>query len=268
MIKRSSQGPHQYGRKVCIFCGNTPTTGEHVWPKWARDLFPSSSHYAHWAMTGRWSSPIVSRDKNLLRQGSVKGLKVHRLCATCNGAWRGRAESDLKPLLTRLFNGDPIVLTETLQNVLTEYLTAKVLTLDWVDGTPVTDLEISHAFYAERRPPPGFKLYIFNCLEGNWRAQYRGFGCILHHSESESDEAANTPNTKSFAIGFGNLFVFAIISLEVDIDPNFGPDNNVRLWPNLRRTAVWPPRFPIDSKMAEGIAVTLDRAFNFPATGV
>jgi hypothetical protein len=227
-------------------------------------LFPNSTHYARWAVKGKHSSRIVSRVKDHLRQGSVKTLKVERLCAACNSVWRGQAENNLKPLLTALFNGNPLLLTEERQQALAEYLTAKILTLDWMDGIPVTSLDICHAFYAERKAPPGYRLHIFNCFEGRWRSQFRGFGCILYHEERASNEPLETPNTKAFAIGFGNLFAYAVISLEVDLKPNFGADSSFRLWPDSQGATFWPPRYPINSDEAERIAVSLDQAFGFP----
>jgi hypothetical protein len=260
-VEKSSKAGYVHGRKVCIFCGSTPTTREHIWADWARGLLPESSGYQQWVFKGRRGSKVLSREKMYNRQGAVRTLTVKRLCEPCNSLWRGKEEERLKPLLTDLFNGAQIALTQRNQEELTEYLTAKILTIDWLDGDPITNLGTSADFYESRLAPPGFTLHIFNCYEGRWRAQFRAFACELKVDES-GDSKVGPPNTKAFAVGFGNLFVFAIIAMgEFHPEPDFDAAHAIQLWPNPKRAALWPPRIPLTSEGADTVALTLDRFF-------
>lgn len=154
--------------------------------------------------------------------------------------------------------GDPAIVSVMMQRNLVEYLTYKIMVLDWTDESPVLGEEHHRAFYKDRTMPPGIVIHLFNCFEGIWRIAFRSVYIGISDEEEVSPDIPQ--NAKSFAVGFGNLFVFATLSTEVDLNTEFGsPDASRRLWPASGGIMFWPPRFPIDSGQAEFIANTFSR---------
>jgi hypothetical protein len=80
----------------------------------------------------------------------------------------------------------------------------------------------------------------------------------LYRSDENPEEGVRA-NTKSFAIGMGNLFAFAIFSSKANVEFNFNEKQCLKLWPSNSGKVAWPLRFPISSQQAEFIAVSLER---------
>lgn len=165
--------PFQYGRNVCIFCGSTPTTQEHIWARWAHPFFPSSPQYNDFIRRGVRNSEVLSRVRDYNRTGSVKSLKSKLLCKACNGIWLGNTfEDGLKQELTKLFTGQKLVMGPEIIDAVTAYLVAKLLILDWKDREPITSFVDTRAFYEERTMPPRLALFMFNCINGDWQSAF------------------------------------------------------------------------------------------------
>jgi hypothetical protein len=67
------------------------------------------------------------------------------------------------------------------------------------------------------------------------------------------------PNSKSFAVGIGELFVFAVLSSEIDLDTEFDAAVSTQLWPFKPKIMIWPPRFPINGGQARYVSGILKR---------
>lgn len=257
-MDKTLKKPHKYGRKVCIFCGRTPTTNEHIWPRWAADLLPKSIGHKRFILDGNRGAETLKIPKQLHRQGSVSTVRIERVCKGCNSGWMSAFEDGIKPLLTQMINGEISILDDKHLAILTTYLTYKLMVLDWADGDPVLPSSANHAFHDERTMPPLTSIQIANCYEGRWRNAFRSYFCAV--SLPEDYIGPDQPrNLKSIALGIGNLFVFAIFSTQVDIKANFDDWQVIRLWPPTGRGHSWPPIYPISSQEAENIAVTVEK---------
>jgi hypothetical protein len=263
MIKRPKV-PYAKGRKICIFCGATPITGEHVWPQWAHPIIPNAYGHARFEVHGNKRQQRQYETSRTERQGAVHKVKIRRACFPCNTGWMSRAEVRVRPFLEPMINGASITLTVEEQAHLAEYLTYKILILDWINEHPLLPIKHGHDFHKNRTKPPNLKIYLCNCMEGDWRSQFRSYELPLYPVEDFPGPDA-PPTTKSFAIGIGNLFVFAITSFQADINTTFNSDSVINLWPLSGRTTHWPPQFPITSDQAEFIAHALWRFKGTPS---
>ncbi|MES2904055.1 MAG: hypothetical protein V4696_07705 [Pseudomonadota bacterium] len=262
-MAKAPKVPFKYGRKVCVFCGGTPITEEHVWPQWAHHLLPASVYHGRFIATGRKSQPLTIK-KNYDRQGAVTTFRVPRVCGPCNSGWMGDYEIAVRPFLEPMMRGAAVMLFEAQQKALTEYITYKAIVLDWADEEPLTTPEIGAAFLTDRTIPKGLIIYLFDCFEGDWRAAFRSHFVGLA-PEAKFVGSHMPKNTKSLAIGFGSLFVFAMFTpAQFDLNIEFDPPPAVRLWPSADSIISWPPPVPITSKQAEFIATTLARVDDAP----
>jgi len=253
--------PFAKGRKFCVFCGAPADSEEHIMPRWAKHLFPPSSHHERWVLTGRHSTGVRVQ-KRYERQGSVHTLRIKRVCRPCNSGWMGTFEEDVRPFLERMISGDRTFVSEGAQAKLAQYLSYKMLVLDWLDWDSILPPQFGHDFYDNKCVPGGTSIWIFNCFEGRWQGAVRTEAVGLSLVENWHPGLAK--NTKSFAVGFGYLFVFAVMSAETDLNVEFDAPSGVRLWPPLGKHIVWPPRYPIDSGQAEYIASILQRVGDAP----
>lgn len=172
-------------------------------------------------------------------------------------------EQAVKSVVGRMMIGKRVMLAPVSARSLAEYLVYKAMLLDWSDDEPILPPLANHRFYKDREIPPLTSIHLFHCFEGDWRSAMRShsFGVCRPEEFSGPDMPKNT---KSFAIGLGDLFVLLTFSTQLDLDMEFNRDVSVRLWPPSDTVFNWPPRFPVTSRQAEFIACTTERLQDHP----
>lgn len=78
------------GQRVCIFCGRSANSREHLLPDWLQKLFPSDGLAVHFRQIG---DVKTSWEKKRFSE------KTKRVCADCNLGWMSRLEEVAKPIL-------------------------------------------------------------------------------------------------------------------------------------------------------------------------
>jgi hypothetical protein len=248
--------PYAKGRKLCIFCGAPADSEEHIMPKWAHPLLPPATAHRRFAGVRRIESGIMSHDKFYRRQGPTYTMRIPRVCTICNNTWMSDFEQSVRPALERMILGKRTFLPLEMRERLARYLTYKMLLLDYLTEETVVPPEWAHSFYQTREIPDGVFIWLFNCIEGEWRSNIWTYGCCF----ARQDEAVpQSRNTKSFALGLGDLFVYAILTTKFDLNMKFDPLASEKLWPYEPKLMMWPPYRPIVSSDAARIAVTLAR---------
>lgn len=105
-------------KRRCVFCGGTPVSAEHVWPRWLRASEEGAKFYAqhqgadtdapHFVMSSSVTMdaegvPVVALTPvHRGRRVSPMSLTVSVPCRQCNNGWMGVLESRAKPVLERL----------------------------------------------------------------------------------------------------------------------------------------------------------------------
>jgi hypothetical protein len=176
----------------------------------------------------------------------------------------GDFEEAVRPAFERMIRGESTFLPLEMRQALAKYLTYKMLLLDWIDRDPALPAEWGHEFYKNRTIPEGTKIWLFRCIEGKWLTDIHTYGCGLT-LDDDPDALSELPiNTKSFAVGFGELLVFAVLSSQVDLNIDFDPMVSAKLWPFEPKLMRWPPRAPLGSDQAEFISTSLWRVGESP----
>ena len=248
--------PYAKGRKFCIFCGSPADSAEHIWPDWAKHILPPSYGHRRFILHGRRSTGVRVK-KGYQRQGAVHSVRIKRVCGKCNSTWMSAYEERVRFHLERMIQGKRAFLDAEARQTLAEYLTYKLMVVDWIDESPVLPAEIPAAFYRSRQMPEFLTIWLFNCVEGGWRGALHTEAFGIDRIEVWHPDLP--VNTKGFAIGFGDLFVYAAISTKLDLELEFEGGAGFRLWPPEDYLLTWPLRVPITSKDAHFVATALQR---------
>lgn len=87
--------------RMCVFCGGTPITREHVWPRWARTLWADEGHLPHFQQ-------VVQDDREDVERAwrrEACSTTVAAVCQQCNNGWMADLEQCVKPMLDPMLRG-------------------------------------------------------------------------------------------------------------------------------------------------------------------
>jgi hypothetical protein len=82
----------------CIFCGSTPTTKEHVFPRWLNRYLSSQHQQLEQARYGEGAFDIT-------RQSVGLDFTVRKVCDSCNSGWMSSLESEMINILHPIISG-------------------------------------------------------------------------------------------------------------------------------------------------------------------
>ena len=100
-------------RKVgCIFCGGSPTTKEHIFPKWASEVLKEDPRGLH-----------LPFGLSLVRDGverTWEGAKeinytANCVCRNCNEGWMNEVEERARAFVAQMIRGDRVWLSRPAQ---------------------------------------------------------------------------------------------------------------------------------------------------------
>lgn len=150
--------------RVCIFCGGTPLTREHLHGRWAgrfadreqRNIFQRSDREGEPPQPGdmrRWKARAYDRHARVV-------------CKACNGGWMSDLETAVSSLLDpEALDGRPLDPKE--QALLATWAMKTALTMDAAQSPDdrVIPIEVARRFGHDRRLPDGVQV---------WMASYTG----------------------------------------------------------------------------------------------
>lgn len=219
-------------RRSCLFCGGTPVSTEHIWPKWFRDALPSLSIHA-----GRMSGEkYTSRWRTNRVDHTVK-----RFCEDCNTTWMSEIVGDSSVLLkTMIQKHRTISLTPADQRVLARFAYLVVLTSEFAtrdENTTPIPTEAYAAFYQTKDPPSDIVIRT---------AAYMGDHYLANVRRLELTSKEGAPPYKFYLTTYvmgGAVFQTLGPISKVDFLPaRKGPNYFLaRIWPVLTETLPWPP---------------------------
>jgi hypothetical protein len=138
---------------VCAFCGASPTTREHILPRWLQKYFPDK------VLEHSRSSGGVS--VNVWDAGAFTATS-RIACASCNNGWMSRLERHAEPFVSALALGHRISLDPFLQPIVATwaYKTALVFeTAQATDSARLSEKEYVD-FGSAMLPPPEASIYV------------------------------------------------------------------------------------------------------------
>lgn len=154
-------------RRVCAFCGrdDVKISNEHVWPNWARKLFPPEPS----TMLGARDRTQAMGTVNFRIAPDDMGLKVNAVCRVdCNNGWMRELENRVEPLLTApIRDGEAATFSQDQRRTLATWTLKTAMALEFTAlETPFFTAEERDAL--RRTGSPGGISYVV------WTTRYVG----------------------------------------------------------------------------------------------
>jgi hypothetical protein len=210
--------------KVCIFCGATPLSKEHLWSEWTYRILPKikgGSHARGVIQTANSSPKIKGIRQIKTYQGQVNTIQVRAVCASkkgstnslgkvgCNNGWMNEQEQAVKPILSPLILDQSIIMDQHKQAILANWVATKLMVAEFENSADlVSTQEERDIVFKNRCPPPGWKIWI-GCQTGKqWRT---GYGRHASTVDLLEDGVPPPPikNTQLVTMGIGHLLIHA-----------------------------------------------------------
>lgn len=162
------------GKRVCVICGGTPLTNEHVIPQWlAEPLGAKDQEVTH----AYESPPSMGAPR---REWATTGvdLKVKRVCAECNNGWMNDLERGVQPFLGNLVRGRIAMLGPSRRAVLVRWLLKTIAMQQLAEPTDAQIVPSDLAHEARDCNPPSNRFQVWaagNDFEAGVALGVRGF---------------------------------------------------------------------------------------------
>jgi hypothetical protein len=232
----------------CIFCGNSPTTQEHVWPDWMRTLFSRTSHDKRFEILRGADGGVINR---LHRSGLTIKKQIKCVCKPCNNGWMALLEQELKPTFLRLFYGRSCVISVGEQRLLARWLTMKMFVIEFDESSrSAVPQEIRTRFYKRRYIPRWTNISLFRVVDDIWEA------ALERHSIGQESPLDHIDLTRhqTITMGMGRL----LFHLQYSVVPRsympFHRSVTYKIWPYPKRAVTWPPRLALKGRHASFVA--------------
>jgi hypothetical protein len=235
-------------QRKCIFCGEGGTPGnkmseEHIWPEWMHpSLLPHISSTNTTAGRFRMRlSGVITESKT--RQGRIFTKRYKLVCQNCNSRWMSGLETDVKPILLPLLEGDRFVLLRKNRRILSSWLALKLMLTECIDPSDaVLTQSEREAFRLKKEIPCIIKIWIGTHNAPNWYSEYSHQTLLGNYGSVPAAAAecgGNLKNMQVTALGIGHIFALFYVSRIREIQMK--PHGRIRsLWPIHQAALVWP----------------------------
>ena len=215
-----------------------------------------------------WSLAILGALEPVISTQQFEAIKVRVVCKSCNNGWMGSLESEAKPTLKRILDGDSFEVTHTQQASLARWVTTKVVVSEhaardrWV--TPALD---RMSLAQDGIVPDSFAIFI-GTHKTKADSGWVRISQILAASEQGPDPALKEEphNVQTVAWICGPLFVFVFCIREKAIDAAtfFNTPDMIQLYPHIEGKIQWPPIQHVHRRTMSLLAYALDDMKNLP----
>jgi hypothetical protein len=236
----------------CVFCGRSPDTKEHIFPRWLDRYLPNGRRQElEQARYGTGGYDITRSSVGL-------DFTVRKVCARCNGGWMSALEADsidvLDPLITRL---DLRLVSLQHQRQIAVWAVKTAMMLDQTQPVPLLPQPQLARMRTHRAIPGGTRVWIGACDEL--------FPLVTSHTAQMELEKLDEP-AAAWPAGFyapmkiGHLCLYVYFSGADVVVQHPYRMAIARIWPRRGSSLPWPPPVrPTDGDSFESFADTLWR---------
>lgn len=239
----------RFSLKLCIFCRlpfspSRPSTQEHIWSKWMRELLPRGPGTQRISRfnDGEAAELLESREYSGVLQNKFKPRVV---CRDCNTGWMSALEDATKPILHPLIREEARHLTRDDQKTLATWACLKNMVAEFSDSkTRATAPADFDRMYKEHLPPERATVWLGQHTGADWTMRYRHHGMrIIHASVRPSDPERDPPMNGQVTTFTAGPVVLVLLTLPEGF--LYGaPIANGRLATRIRQ--IYPAPSPFD----------------------
>jgi len=218
--------------KVCVFCGATPLSKEHIYSDWTYQILPKTKGAAHVrgaAQTAKGNPRIKGLRYSKSNQGEVNTIKVRAVCRSrksgtnslgktgCNNGWMNHQEEAVKSIISPLILGERCVLSREDQLTLASWAATKFMVAEQDDPECVVSIQEERTFVMEhRRPPTNWRIWVAHQTGREWRTGYAAHSATLGPLDRNGipvpPDGSLRKNTQLATLGLGFLVLHAFIT--------------------------------------------------------
>ena len=127
----------QFGQTICVFCGNTLLTEEHVFSDWIKKIIPRTGEPKYEQLLTDVSNigdeTFVISPALKFKQGHYGNQRVKVICNDCNSGWMNQMEQKARPILTPLILGEDYSINRADQLALSNCAILKTIIAECTD---------------------------------------------------------------------------------------------------------------------------------------
>lgn len=252
---------------LCIFCGGTPLTKEHIWADWLEPYVPRDMD--GYSVLRAVAHLDRSQFEASERGGDIHNWQVRCVCASCNNGWMSALQVEAKPTVIRLLRGEQFVLGVQQQGAVAAWVAMAVMAGDAGDrgGRAVQKIDLEF-FRASRGPPLNWRILIGDYSRDQWRAHW-----VRHPMQIEEKIEPGLDRTATQFNAQFTTFVTARLYANVSVAPSgtahirlpFKPDVERKLrqiWPPVRGEISWPPKALTDDDADHAASIGIERGLS------
>jgi hypothetical protein len=242
--------------RVCVWCGGTPVTAEHVWPQWIAKYLPKVKAPHH----------VIAEVEGEGRSVEFRGLrvpfttKVSCVCEPCNTGWMAELEHTAEHELHAMIEGKAQMLHGWRQAIAATWAFKTAVMIEQAGRADLRAIphELYQPFRQWLRPPPFARL---------WMATYSGSsGHFYGHGQLRLLITAGGVSVPNDLTAYGaclqvGALAFLLYGHLIQGLPERVPKGNlarclIPIWPVILR-AEWPPELAVDDGGLEMLVKSL-----------
>ncbi len=226
-------------RRVCIFCGRSPVTNEHVIPRWVAALILKDPRAKN---LPRPIDHQLRGDTRLVTWRSDRiDVRAKCVCRDCNQGWMSRIEDDAQAFIRPMIMGQHISLDADAQRRVATWVALRALVFRHLaEGVIPADEEWRKQFYDHRSPPDTCYQWII-AYDGSQPFYYAGNDITVSFDTGNPTDPGDTPHgiLMILAVGYFAVKVLWIRKGEPNKPP---PPGLLRAWPASSTPILWPQK--------------------------
>lgn len=253
---------------ACVFCDKKPTTEEHLFSKWTRELVPAQFNSRLQLRTMSINGERVELERRK-RAGDLASLVVKAFCDNCNNVWMGKIEESVIPILTPMILGADMHLSRRDRQLIASWCALKTIVGEFINSdTRTIPIEVVKDFMKHKSPPKNWIIWIGK-YEGTLLRSYWHSSLDIQATENGLPVQTFTDaprNTQTSTFHIGNLLVHvfsahpAVLPYGVPLNIN---DALIQIFPRWQfNTVPWPPEQSIDDEMSNQLIGTMETIYN------
>lgn len=234
--------------RCCAFCGGTPLTKEHGWPRWLESYLPGL----------RLNQTVIGDDYIPQTRGvrsSISGGEVREICETCNSGWMSELENAAKPLVGPMAQGDSTFLSRPHQEIVAAWIvkTCFIHTLVNPESKREWLAPDYHDFYRAQRPLGRHFVCVGVFDEPGFGGTYSKYQPIIAVAEKNGPPSVEDRNAYLMTLAVGR-FMGQVFMMPHPVRQLY-PSGRHIVWPYVK-DLVWPLLFTYDLLGLERVART------------
>jgi len=262
--------------KHCIFCGNAPTTREHIWADWLAKYIPKT--LPNYTAAQSFLNPDRTVEKvEKLWGGDPRSRQLQIVCRPCNNHWMSGLQTAAKPILIPLIAGKSISLTSSRQEILAAWCAMTTICAEYFfPKTAASSVTQRRWLFNTHTAPNSFRIWIGDFRRDQWKGHWGHLALRVSRTEHEGvqgwaihPDGSTRPNTQTTVVVVGRLYIIVYSCPFPEILNSRTITGQVdsrlsQIWPPRYSLLLWPPTDTLNDGEADAVASAifghLDRA--------